>query len=93
MSPRESETAYMMDAKSEALVKSVNDLLVEKQGIMKKEREFIQSLNSVLRKVGYEVVPIAAGKPGPRESGRRPGRPRKRRGPGRPRKVGRPRWR
>jgi hypothetical protein len=97
MSPRESESAAMMDAKSEALMKSVEDLLLEKRVVGKKERELVQSLNSALRKMGYEVVPIDSGEPGLRTRGRRrgrpPGRPRKRRGPGRPPKVGRTRWR
>ena len=86
-----------MDAKSEALVKSLEDLLLEKRVVGKKERELVQSLNSALRKMGYEVLPIDSAKPGPRKRGRRrgrpPGRPRKRRGPGRPPKAGRPRWR
>ena len=81
----------MMDAKSEALMKSLEDLLLEKRVVGKKERKLVQSLNSALRKMGYEVVPIHSAEPVRR--GRPPGRPRKRRGPGRPRKVGRPRGR
>ncbi len=77
----------MMDAKSEALMKSLEDLLLQKQVVGKKERELVQSLNSTLRKMGYEVLPIDSGRPGPRKRGRPPGRPRKRRGPGRPPKV------
>jgi len=77
----------MMDAKSETLVKSLHDLLAEKRVVGKKERELVQSLNSALRKMGYKVVPIDSGRPGPRKRGRPPGRPRKRRGPGRPPKV------
>jgi len=95
MSPRESESAAMMDAKSEALVHSVQELLAEKRVVGKKERELVQSLNSALRKMGYKVVPIHSAKLAARRNsrGRPPGRPRKRRGPGRPRKVGRPRGR
>ena len=80
-----------MDAKSEALMKSVEDLLLEKQVLGKKERELVQSLNSVLRRVGYAVVPIHSAKPAVRQNrrGRPPGRPPKRRGPGRPPKAGR----
>ena len=87
--------ANMMEAKSEALVKSVEDLLLEKRVVGKKERELVQSLNAALRKMGYKVVPIHSAKPAVRRNGpgRPPGRPRKRRGPGRPRKVGRPRGR
>ena len=72
-----------MDAKSEALVHSVQELLAEKRVVGKKERELIQSLNAALRKMGYEVVPINSAKTASRG----------RRGPGRPRKVGRPRGR
>jgi hypothetical protein len=95
MSPRESESAAMMDAKSEALVHSVQELLAEKRVVGKKERELVQSLNSALRKMGYKVVPLISAMPAVRRNsrGRPPGRPRKRRGPGRPRKVGRPRGR
>jgi len=87
MSPRESESAAMMDPKSEALMKSVEDLLLEKRVVGKKERELVQSLNAALRKMGYEVVPIHSTSSAVRQNRR------KRRGPGRPRKVGRPRGR
>src|SRR2546426_5558931 len=96
MSPRESESAaMMMDAKSEALVHSVQELLAEKRVVGKKERELVQSLNAALRKMGYKVVPIHSAMQAVRRNSRgRPlGRPRKRRGPGRPRKVGRQRGR
>jgi hypothetical protein len=86
MSPRESETVAMMDAKSEALVHSVHELLAEKRVVGKKERELVQSLNALLRKMGYVVLPK-------KRRGRPPGRHRKRRGQGRPRKVGRPKGR
>ena len=81
----------MMDAKSEALLKSLEDLLAEKQVVGKKERVLVQALNSALRKMGYEVVPIHSAKPAVRRisRGRPPGRPRKRRGQGRPPKAGR----
>src|SRR2546426_3342385 len=96
MSPRESESAAMMDAKSEALVHSVQELLAEKRVVGKKERELVQSLNAALRKMGYKVVPIHSAVPAARRNSRGqrgPGRPRKRGGPGRPREVGRPRGR
>ena len=85
----------MMDAKSEALVHSVQELLAEKRVVGKKERELVQSLNAALRKMGYKVVPIHSARSTVRQKrrGRPLGRPRKRRGPGRPRKVGRPRGR
>ena len=87
MSPRESESAAMMDAKSEALVHSVQELLAEKRVVGKKERELVQSLNAALRKMGYKVVPIYSAMPAVRQKRRG------QRGPGRPRKVGRPRGR
>src|SRR3989475_7919128 len=84
MSPRESESAAMMDAKSEALVHSVQELLAEKRVVGKKERELIQSLNAALRKMGYKVVPIQSGMPAVRRnsSGGPPPRARPRRGAG-----------
>lgn len=75
-----------MDAKSEALVHSVQELVAEKRVVGKRERELVQSLNALLRKMGYVVLPK-------KRRGRPPGRRRKRRGPGRPRKVGRPQGR
>jgi len=75
----------MIDAKSEALTKALEDLLLEKRVVGKKERKLVLSLNSALRKIGYEVVPIHSSEVARR--GRPPGRPRKRRGPGRPPKV------
>jgi len=76
----------MMEVKSEAVLKALEDLLAEKQVVGKKERELVQALNSALRKMGYEVVAIHSAKPAVRRigRGRPPGRPRKRRGPGRP---------
>lgn len=85
MSSGESERTYMMDSKSEAMVKSLEDLLAEKRVVGRKERELVQSLSAALRKMGYKVVPIYSAKP------RRPGRPPKRRGPGRPPKAARQR--
>src|SRR5436309_15907778 len=95
MSPRESESAAMMDPKSEALVNSVHELLAEKRVVGKKERELVQSLNSALRKMGYKVVPIHSAVPAGRRNSRgpAPGRPRTRRRAGPPREGGRPRGR
>ena len=75
-----------MDAKSEALVHSVQELLAEKRVVGKKERKLVLSLNSALRKMGYEVVPIHSANSVVRRisRGRPPGRPRKRRGRARP---------
>jgi len=79
------------EMKPETLVKSVDDLLVEKQAVVEKERELVQSLNTALRRMGYEVVPVDEGVPA-RRRGRPPGRPRGRRR-GRPPKAGRPKRR
>ena len=49
--------ANMMEAKSEALVKSVEDLLLEKQVVGKKERELVQSVLDKRSKLrGSEVL-------------------------------------
>lgn len=79
----------MPEMKPEALVKSVEDLLAEKQEVEKKEQALVQALNSALHKMGYAVVPGNSEKPGVRRRGRKPGRPRGRR-PGRPRGRRRP---
>lgn len=68
MSSGESEKVYMVDPKSEALVKAFEDLLAEKRVIGKKEDKLVRALNRTLRKSGYEVLPR-----------KRRGRPRKRR--------------
>jgi hypothetical protein len=82
------------EPKTDALVKSLERLVAEKQAVTSKEKELIDGLNAVLSKMGYRVVAAAAlpkrrGRP-PGTGARRPGRPkgsgngRRRRGPGRP---------
>jgi hypothetical protein len=82
------------ELKTDALVKSVESLVAEKQAVTSKEKELIDGLNAVLSKMGYRVVaetavPKRRGRP-PGGGVRRPGRPagsgngRRRRGPGRP---------
>lgn len=84
----------MADPKTDALVKSLESLVAEKQAVSSKEKELVDGLNAVLAKMGYRVVPTTAlpkrrGRP-PGSGARRPGRPkgsgkgRRRRGPGRP---------
>lgn len=66
----------------------LESFLAEKEAVAEKEKELIPSLNSVLAKLGYEVVPMrAAPADGRRRRRRKPGRPRGAR-PGRPAKVG-----
>ena len=89
----------MAESKTDALVKSLELLVAEKQAVTAKEKELIDGLNAVLSKMGYRViaataVPKRRGRP-PGSKARRPGRPkgsgngrRRRRGPGRPPKRG-----
>ncbi len=44
--------------KADALVKSVESLVAEKEAVATKEKELVAALNAVLNKVGYEVVPV-----------------------------------
>jgi hypothetical protein len=82
------------ESKTDALVKSLEVLVAEKQAVTAKEKELIDGLNAVLSKMGYRVVASAAmpkrrGRP-PGSKGKRRGRPpgsgKKRRKPGRPSK-------
>lgn len=84
----------MAESKTDALIKSLEGLVAEKQAVTSKEKELIDGLNAVLSKMGYRVVATAAvpkrrGRP-PGSKERRPGRPkgsgngRRRRKPGRP---------
>lgn len=81
--------------KADTLVKSVKALLAEREALTAKERELVKTVNTVLGKMGYQVVPLS-GSAAPargrrrRRAGRRPGRK-----PGRPararaRRRGRP---
>ena len=86
----------MVESKTDALIKSVEGLVAEKQAVTSKEKELVDGLNAVLSKMGYRVVAATAvpkrrGRP-PGSGARRPGRPKgsgkaRRRGPGRPPKV------
>lgn len=75
----------MPQRKADALVKSVQALLAEREAVTAKERELVKTLNTVLNKMGYQVVPLS-GSAAPargrrrqavRRAGRRPGRPAK----------------
>jgi hypothetical protein len=85
----------MAELKTDALVKSVEALVAQKEAVTSRERELIEGLNVVLAKMGYRVVAADAV---PRRRGRPPGSATKRsgrladtvngrrrkRGPGRP---------
>ena len=86
----------MAEIKTDALIKSLEGLVAEKQAVTSKEKELVDGLNAVLSKMGYRVVAAAAvpkrrGRPPGSATGRRRGRPsgsgKKRRGPGRPPKA------
>jgi hypothetical protein len=62
------------EMKPEMWLKSVDDLLAERQAVANKERELVQSLNGALRKMGYEVVPVDGGVADRPRRGRPPGR-------------------
>lgn len=46
----------MAEAKTDLLVGLVETLLAEKQALAQKENELVQVLNSMLNRMGYEVV-------------------------------------
>jgi hypothetical protein len=84
------------ESKTDALIKSLEGLVAEKQAVTTKEKELIDGLNAVLSKMGYRVVaatvaPKRRGRPPGSVTGKRRGRPpgsgKKRRGPGRPPKA------
>jgi hypothetical protein len=80
------------ESKTAALVKSLEELVAEKQAVTSKEQELVDGLNAVLAKMGYRVVAASAV---PKRRGRPPGtgrpkgsgRGQRRRGPGRPPKA------
>lgn len=83
----------MAEPKTDALVKSLESLVAEKQAVTTKEKQLVDGLNAVLSKMGYRVVATSAvpkrrGRPPGSSTGKRRGRPpgsgKKRRGPGRP---------
>jgi hypothetical protein len=83
------------DSKTNALIKSLENLVAEKQAVSSKEKELVDGLNAVLSKMGYRVVATSAvpkrrGRPPGSQTGKRRGRPpgsRKKRGPERPPKA------
>jgi hypothetical protein len=79
----------VVEPRTDALMKSVEHLLAEREAVAMKEKELIDGLNAVLAKMGYQVVATSTV---PMRPGRPPGR---RRGPGRPAGSGngRRRWR
>ena len=84
----------MAESKTDALVKALEGLVVEKQAVTSKEKELIDGLNAVLSKMGYRIVatravPKRRGRP-PGRKGRRPGRPKSSGNGRRRRKRGRP---
>lgn len=46
----------MAEPKADALVKSLESLVAEKQAVTGKEKELIDGLNAVLSQMGYRVV-------------------------------------
>jgi hypothetical protein len=82
----------MPDPKNNPLVKSVEALATQKEEVATRVEELVQSLNAVLRRMGYQVVPVTGGAGTGKRRGRPPGSGRGRktkRGPGRPPKNGR----
>jgi hypothetical protein len=84
------------EPKTDALVKSLESLVAEKQAVTSKEKELVDGLNAVLSKMGYRVVAATAvpkrrgrppGSTTEKRRGRPPGSGKKRRGPGRPPKA------
>jgi hypothetical protein len=63
----------MPEPNRENLRRSVESLVADRQAIQTKERTLVRGLNRALRRLGYEVVPVAA--PGPRRRPRRRRRP------------------
>jgi hypothetical protein len=68
------------EPKTDALVKSLESLVAEKQAVTSKEKQLVDGLNAVLSKMGYRIVtateaPKRRGRPPGSKAGRRPGRP------------------
>lgn len=88
-----------VSAKSAALAKSVQSILAEKRAVQAMEQGLIQTLNSVLGKIGYKAVPTGkAGRrtkrgrpPGKAARGTKPRRAAAKRGRPRSKRRGRPR--
>jgi hypothetical protein len=60
----------VVEPKTDALVKSVEHLLAEREAVATKEKELIDGLNAILAKMGYQVVAKNAV---PKRRGRPPG--------------------
>lgn len=77
--------------KAKAMVESVEALLEEKLAVTEKEKKVVKAMNSLLSRIGYQVVPSnskkAPGRKRRKRLGRRVGRPSGRK-PGRPRGGG-----
>lgn len=64
----------MPDSRSEAVKSSVENLIAEKKQIARQETALIRTLNRMLKKMGYHIVPVG-GQGGERKKrGRRRGR-------------------
>lgn len=63
----------MPDPKGSALVKTVETLATQKEELATKEKELVETLNVALRRMGYQVMPVAGGVVTVRRRGRPPG--------------------
>ncbi len=68
----------MVESREDGIVRSVENLLAEKQAIAAKEKKLIEDLNAMLGKMGYRVVSTrtgahVAGAGGIKKPGRPPG--------------------
>ena len=65
----------MAESKDDGIVKSVENLLAEKQAIAAKEKKLIEDLNAMLGKMGYRVVSAKTSHAAGAGGARKPGRP------------------
>ncbi len=63
----------MPDQKGRTLVKTVETLATQKEELATKEKELVETLNVALRRMGYQVLPVAGGILTGRRRGRPPG--------------------
>jgi len=77
----------MPQRKADALVKSVQALLAEREAVTAKERELVKTLNTVPNKMGCQIVPLSGSAAPARGRRRRRAVRRAGRGPGRPAKA------
>jgi hypothetical protein len=73
----------MAELKGDAVIKSIESLLADRQAVAEKEKALIAELNRLLGPIGYGVVPARDGARGAVRGRRR----RRRGGPGRARAV------